>query len=260
MKTVAGSDDKARAVVPARRRAGVRARSASRSVEESSVVVRLRNATVYRDYRPVISRLNWTLRHGEHWCVSGPNGSGKSTFLALLYGDLWPAVGGRIDRPLLPAGAPVEDWKSMVGLVSPELQATYAATACTVEEIVLSGLHSSIGLNTRPTRAEVVAARRALLRVGLLALRKRRARELSYGQLRLALFTRATIQPRRLLVLDEPFDGLDAGTQARLKGMLAQVVREGTQLVLATHHLEDVPAYVERTLEFGLRRTPTVTS
>jgi molybdate transport system ATP-binding protein len=222
-------------------------------------LVRLHEASVYRDGHAVISRLDWTLGQGEHWCVTGPNGSGKSTFLALLYGDLWPAAGGRIERPLLPRGAPIEDWKRMVGLVSPELQATYAATACTVEEIVLSGLHSSIGLNEPPTASELAGARRALSRVGLLALRKRRARELSYGQLRLALFARATVVPRRLLLLDELFDGLDRATHEKLTRLLERAVREGAHLVLATHHPEDVPARVRHRLEFGPGRSPRVT-
>ncbi len=230
----------------------------TRAAVEPTDLVRLRNATVYRDGLPVFSRLDWTLKRGEHWCVTGPNGSGKSTFLALLYGDLSPAVGGGIERPLLPAGTPIEDWKREVGLVSPELQATYAATACTVEEIVASGLHSSIGLNAPPTRAESTAVRRALTRVGLLDLRRRRARELSYGQLRLVLFARATVAARRLLLLDELFDGLDLRTRTRLMHMLDRVVRDGAQLVLATHHREDFPRYVRRTLEFRLRRAPLV--
>jgi molybdate transport system ATP-binding protein len=217
----------------------------------TSDLVRLRDASVYRDYRPVISRLSWTLRRGEHWCIAGPNGSGKSTLLALLYGDLWPALGGSIERPSLPPGMPISEWKRQVGLVSAELQTTYAATACTVEEIVLSGLHSSIGLNARPSSRERSTARRALSHCGLLPLRARRARELSYGQLRLALFARATLLPRRLLLLDELFDGLDPQTSDRLHVELERLVRSGAQVVLATHHRQDVPDYVRNVLELG---------
>jgi molybdate transport system ATP-binding protein len=214
-------------------------------------LVRLHEVRVYRDERLVIRRLDWTLRHGQHWSVTGPNGSGKSTFIALLYGDLWPAHGGRIERPLLPAGAPIEDWKRSVGLVSPELQATYAATECTVEEIVVSGLHSSIGLNSPTTSGERVLARRALARVGMLELRGRRARELSYGQLRLALLARAIVAPRRLLLLDEPFDGLDAATCSTALQVVGDLAARRVQVVLATHHGEDVPDYVRNVLAFG---------
>jgi molybdate transport system ATP-binding protein len=226
----------------------------------AGTLVTVRDASVYRDYQPVIKRFDWTLRCGEHWCITGPNGSGKSTLIALLYGDLWPAEGGRVERASIGTGAPIEDWKRGVGLVSPELQATYAATACNVEEIVVSGLHSSIGLNERPTAGERSSALAALERVGLGRLRARRARELSYGQLRLVLFARATIARRRLLLLDEPFDGLDVTTVARIKHLLLDEVRRGTQLVIASHHVEDVPDYVSNMLELGRSGRVRITS
>ncbi len=204
-----------------------------------------------RDGRPAITRLDWTLREGEHWCVTGPNGSGKSTFIALLYGDLWPADGGLIERGRARSGTPIESWKRGVGLVSPELQARYAATACTLEEVVVSGLHASIGLNERPTARERARAKAVLRRVGLERLGDRRARKVSYGQLRLALFARALVRPRRLMLLDEPFDGLDATKVARIRRVLDEVVRRGTQLVVASHHEEDVPGQVLHVLEFG---------
>jgi molybdate transport system ATP-binding protein len=213
--------------------------------------VQIRNANIFRDGWPVISRLDWTLRAGEHWCVTGPNGSGKSTFIALLYGDLWPADGGSIERGRARPGTPIESWKRGVGLVSPELQARYAAIACTLEEIVVSGLHSSIGLNEPPTARELARARAALRRLGLEELGTRRARQVSYGQLRLALFARALVRPRRLLLLDEPFDGLDAAKVVRVRRELEDAVRRGTQLVVASHHEEDVPGHALHVLEFG---------
>jgi len=214
-------------------------------------LVRVADATMFRDGQPVISRLDWTLWPGEHGRVTGPNGSGKSTFIALVYGDLWPAHGGAIARAPERPGTPIESWKRRVGLVSPELQARYAATACTLEEIVVSGLHASIGLNDRPTARELARARAALRRLGLEGLGARRARQVSYGQLRLALFARALVQPRRLLLLDEPFDGLDASKVECARQALDQAVRRGAQLVVASHHVEDVPDCAVNVLELG---------
>ena len=228
-------------------------------VAAATDLVRLHRVRIHRDERLVIRALDWRLRYGQHWSVTGPNGSGKSTFIALLYGDLWPAQGGRIERPLLPAGAPIADWKRMVGLVSPELQAIYAATACTVEEIVVSGLHSSIGLNVPPAPRERVLASRALARVGMLELRGRRARELSYGQLRLALLARAIVTRRRLLLLDEPFDGLDVTTLSVALQVIGDLAAGRVQIVLATHHGDDVPDYVRNKLAFGQSGITTAT-
>ena len=75
--------------------------------------------------------------------------------------------------------------------------------------------------------------------------------QVSYGQLRLALFARALVRPRRLLLLDEPFDGLDAVKVVRVRRELEDAVRLGTQLVVASHHQEDVPGHALNVLEFG---------
>jgi molybdate transport system ATP-binding protein len=223
-------------------------------------LIRLQDVTVYRDERCVLPRFDWTIAHGEHWRIAGPNGSGKSTLLALLYGDMWPAWGGRISRSGVSAGSPISDWKCRVGCLSPELQATYAATDCTVEQIVLSGLHASIGLNELATATELRAARTSMRRAGLSALALRRARELSYGQLRLALVARALVRRRCLLLLDEPFDGLDAEASALVHVLVGSAVRDGAQLVVATHHDEDFPLYVRNTLTLRSGRRPAITT
>lgn len=217
-------------------------------------LLRLERAAVFRGEHPVIGAFDWTLREGEHWQLRGANGAGKSTLIAVLYGDLWPAHGGQRKR----RWAAADDWKARVGLVSPELQATYATTGCTVEEIVASGLYSSIGLNEFPTAAELRRVRCELRAWRLDALAARRARELSYGQLRLVLVARAFMRPRKLLLLDEPFDGLDAEARGALRSRLDAAVRRGATLVMATHHDEDVPRYVRQELRLRRGRAPQV--
>jgi molybdate transport system ATP-binding protein len=217
-------------------------------------LLRLEHAAVYRDGRPVIGTFDWTLARGEHWHVCGPNGSGKSTFVSLLYGDLWPAHGGRLVRRW-PA---VEAWKRATGLVSPELQAAYAATGYTVADIVASGLHDSIGLNEFPTPAERRRTRRALREWRIEGLAARRARELSYGQLRLVLAARAFIRPRQVYLLDEPFDGLDTAACQGVRARLDEAVRRGATLVMVTHHAEDLPPCVRNVLHMRRRRAPVV--
>ena len=219
-------------------------------------LLRLLRAAVYREERPVIGMFDWTLERGQHWWLLGANGAGKSTFIAMLYGDLWPAHGGVRERQW-PAA---DDWKARVGLVSPELQARYAATGCTVEQIVASGFHASIGLNEWPTMAELRRVRRELRAWGLADLATRQARELSYGQLRLALVARAFVRSRRLWLLDEPFDGLDAAARQRLRARLDAAVSRGATVVMATHHDEDVPAYVTHMLRLRRGRAPVITN
>jgi molybdate transport system ATP-binding protein len=91
---------------------------------------------------------------------------------------------------------------------------------------------------------------------GLDALASRRAREISYGQLRLVLAARAFIRARRLYLLDEPFDGLDARARELFDRRLAAAVAAGATVVLASHHAADVPAWVDNALHLRRGRAP----
>ena len=214
----------------------------------SSPLVAITNATIYRDYRLVIRDLTWTLRPGTHWAVLGANGSGKSTLLSLIYGDLHPALGGTIERGGLSVGDRIEDWKRRVAWVSPELQADHFA-ARSLEEVVVSGRYSSVGLNAPPTAADRRVARRWLEFFGIAALRDRGPRSVSYGQMRLALLARAMTNDPELLLLDEPCTGLDGDMRERVLREIERLARGGTQIVMAVHDAEDIVPSVKNVLK-----------
>jgi molybdate transport system ATP-binding protein len=208
----------------------------------------IRNAHIYRDYRPVIRKLDWTLRRGENWAILGPNGSGKSSLLNMIYGDLHPALGGTIEREGVPRGTHIEAWKQRVGWVSPELQADHYL-AKSIEEIVISGRYASIGLNDAPTRADHEAATRWLQFFNIQPLRARGPRQVSYGQMRIALLARAMINDPELLLLDEPCTGLDGDVRATVLGFIQQLAGRGTQIVMAVHDVEDIVPAVGKVLK-----------
>jgi len=232
--------------VPARRKAGSAAgrRGGPRAQEPR---IDLRGVSVYREGRKAIAGLDWCLRDGEHWAITGRNGSGKSTLLGMLYGAYPVALGGRLSRRGCPPGTPLEAVRREIALVSPELQADYDAGS-TLEEVVVGGLRDTVGLDRPPTRRERARAREALDRLGLLPLANRLPREVSYGELRMALLARAFVKRPGLLLLDEPFTGLDRRRRRQLSAALSRLAREGTQLVMAVHHLDDLPAQVNRRL------------
>lgn len=238
-------------VIPTQPGRSSRGKSGGRAAHrERQPLVVITQAHIYRDYRPVIRDLNWTLRRGEHWAVLGGNGSGKSTLLSMIYGDLHPALGGRIERQGVPPGTRIEAWKHRVGWLSPELQANYFA-AGSVEEIVMSGRYASIGLNEPATRADRVAAGRWLKFFGLSHLRERKPRQLSYGQMRLALIARAMVNDPELLLLDEPCTGLDGDVRAQVLGLIERLARGGTQIVMAVHDAEDIVPAIRNLLTIG---------
>jgi molybdate transport system ATP-binding protein len=219
------------------------------------VLLALHQVDLYREWRLVLRGLDWTLHRGEQWAVVGATGSGKSTLLQLLHGTRWPAFGGSVQRAGHPAGTPIDDWKLRVGYVSPELQTLAvddAMGAGSLRDLVVGGWRGSLGLDWPATPRERQRAQRALEAVGLGALAERYPREVSYGQLRLALLARALVRDPELLILDEPFTGLDAPTRERLRQEIERRVAAGTTLVMAVHHAGDLPGGTMRRLE--LRR------
>jgi molybdate transport system ATP-binding protein len=215
--------------------------------------ITIRNATLYRDYRPVIRNLDWTIARGEHWAVLGANGSGKSTLLSFLHGDLHAALGGEIRRAGHVRGARIEEWKRRVGWLSPELQADHYL-ARSLEEIVISGRYGSVGLNEAPTRSDRTHARRWLRFFGIEHLRARGPRQVSYGQMRLALIARAMVNDPELLLLDEPCAGLDADVRSAVLALIEQLARDGAQVVMAVHDREDIVPAVSKVLRIGQGR------
>ncbi len=238
--------------LPRRARAAPDAADAARS-REPKILVRMRGVDLYVDYRRVLRDVNWDLRAGEHWAVTGANGCGKSSFLKLLYGDLSPALGGSVERDGAAAGGGIPRWKSGIGYVSPELQTDYDADVG-LADLVASGRYASIGLSDPPTRQDRSAARRWLGYFGLSSAAKRRPRELSYGQLRRALIARALVGNPRILLLDEPLTGLDPGQRAASKRRLEGLMAAKLTLVIAVHHLEDLPQGITHVLRLHKRR------
>jgi molybdate transport system ATP-binding protein len=240
------------AVSPFRRKSRRRA-----AVREHPFLVRLTNASVFLDEHPALKKISLEVRPGECWVVHGRNGSGKTTLLRTLYGDHGVAIGGRIERVGIEPGVPLEVFKRRVGLVAPHLQTDHPQHL-TVTEVVQSGRHSSIGLNDPATAADRAAARRSLAFFGLTELSKRTLRELSYGQLRRVLFARAWVSAGRLgqghpdlLLLDEPFAGVDGPTRKSLRGQVEAMVADGAAVVMTTHHRPEWPDCATHELELA---------
>ncbi len=235
------------------RSAETRATSRPRSrVRDSSddALVRLTNAHVHLDEHVALKGVSLAIHAGDCWVVHGHNGSGKTTLLRTLYGDHGVAVGGCIERAGIEPGVPLQEFKERVGLVAAHLQADHPQDL-TADAVVQSGRYASIGLNGPPSAADRAAARRALQAFGLRALGARPLRELSYGQLRRVLFARAWVRDPALLLLDEPFAGVDEPTRRDLSERIEDRVAAGTAVVMTTHRRSEWPRCASHELELA---------
>jgi molybdate transport system ATP-binding protein len=202
------------------------------------VLLGLRNASVWRDGTAVLRNLSLAVKAGQCWVVHGANGSGKSTLIQTLYGDLGVATGGSIVRDGVVPGVPLWTFQRRVGLVAPELQAILPRQQI-VDELVAAGLPAR-------ERRRVLAA---LRRVDAARLRGRTLRTLSYGQMRRVLFARALVNEPDILLLDEPYAGLDARTRAALCVLIERAIEAGATAVITTHHEDEWPAATSHELQ-----------
>jgi molybdate transport system ATP-binding protein len=210
-------------------------RAAPRSAQRSDQpLIDVRHADVWLGERRVLHGIDWQLREGEHWLVTGANGAGKSTFLRLLHGQLRPALGGSIRWPGLGAPRSVFLLRRRIAWVSPALQADYRYRT-TVRDCVASGFDSSLGLVRALTAPEQARVELLLERFALGTLADRLVAELSYGQFRRALLARTLAPSPRVLLLDEPWEGLDRATSRLLAERLDESAAEGLQIVCASH-------------------------
>ena len=224
-----------------------------RAAARRAVLLQLCQARVYLEQRPVLDDISLTVHAGDFWVVHGRNGAGKTTLLRTLYGDHGVAIGGSIERAGIARGVPLEQFRRRAALVAPHLQAEHPR-ALTVNEVVQSGRYASIGLNDAPTAADRLAARRALRHFGLTRLARRRLGELSYGQSRRALFARALVRAPRLLLLDEPFAGVDAPTRRLLARRIHALAAGGATVVVSAHNPAEWRAWATHELELAAGR------
>lgn len=180
--------------------------------------------------RPAVSSLTFAVRAGERVAVLGPNAGGKTTLLRLLTGELVPSSG----RLALPAGR--------VALV-PQTERSRLDYPVSALDVALMGAVSRMPWWQRPARADRELAREALGRVGLGDLVSETFGDLSSGQRQRVLVARALVQDAPLVLLDEPFSGLDTQSAERLEALLGDLAAEGRGLLMATHDLEQARAW-----------------
>jgi ABC-type Mn2+/Zn2+ transport system ATPase subunit len=174
--------------------------------------------------KPAIEDVSFRLARGERMGLLGPNGGGKTTLLRAMLGELAPLRGSL--RIATGCGVVHQTDRSRLD---------YPVSAL---DVALMGSLSQLAWWQRPGRPQRRAALDALAAVGLRDLSDATFGELSGGQRQRVLIARGLVQEAGLLLLDEPFAGLDSDSAMRLEELIARLAAEGRGVVVASHDLE----------------------
>ena len=217
----------------------------------SDDLIRLENVTLRVGGRWILPDSSWTIRRGQNWVVSGPNGSGKTSLTAALTGEV-PVVAGR--RWLNPDGIREQDMARLAFETHQRLIARDEARDETrwFAGIDDPGMTARALLKATGARPDTLAA--VTGRLELTSLLSQPIRSLSTGEMRRLLMARALLHGPRLLILDEPFEGLDASMRRHLADMITALARDGLQLILVSHRKEEILSVMTHYLELGADR------
>jgi len=213
-------------------------------------LIEIRNATVWRGTTCVFDGLDLTIAQHERIAIVGPNGSGKTTLLKLINRELYPVVQpGSSVRILGRDQWNVWELRKHIGVVSHDLHQRYTPTT-TAMEVVVSGFHSSIGVHgvlaKRVDEQQLKAAEATMQELGIEALAHTALKSMSTGQQRRCLLARALVHQPDTLIFDEPTAGLDFAASFDYLGRLQRLARDGSNIVIVTHHLNEIPPEVDR--------------
>jgi iron complex transport system ATP-binding protein len=214
----------------------------------------IHEASVMRGDTLILDGLSLRLAVGQHTAILGANGSGKSTLIRLIARQLYPLArrdGAPVVRVFGRERWNVSELRSLIGIVSPAVQLDYTSDSpLEVFDAVVSGFFSARGLGldhdvTPPMRER---ATHALVRMEAAHLIGREMAGLSTGEARRVLIARALVHEPRALLLDEPCAGLDPASRRRFLESLRQPARDGTTVLLVTHHVEEILPEIDHVL------------
>src|SRR6202167_2469082 len=215
-----------------------------------SEFLELRAVNVARGERVVLHDVDLTVRTGEHVAILGPNGCGKSTLIMAMSCQVYPMVKpGMVLRIFGRERWDVTELRRHFGVVGADLPGERTAVT-TGLDAVTAGFFSASTLwpNLHVTPVMRDRSWEALERMEATHLAQQLVGEMSAGEKRRIVIARALVHRPKQLLLDEPSNALDLAAQRELRETLRRLAREGTGLVLVTHHLGDILPEIERVM------------
>ena len=180
---------------------------------------------------------------GSITALVGVNGSGKSTLFKAVMGFV-PLSAGQVQVLGLPVAQAMRQRLMAYVPQSEEVDWNFPVL---VQDVVMMGRYGHMGFMRLPRQADRAAVRQALERVDMSELAGRQIGELSGGQKKRVFLARALAQQARVILLDEPFTGVDVKTESAIIDLLRQLRDEGCVILVSTHNLGSVPEFCDRT-------------
>lgn len=215
--------------------------AATARVDAATPLMEFRDASVMLGGTQVLHGLDLVIGAGQHTAILGANGSGKSTLVKLIARQLYPLHGATM-RMFGREKWALRDLRALIGIVSPAIQDDFTNNErLAVFDAVASGFFDARGLWRHKLTATMrAAAHAALERTGAAHLGGRDMASLSTGEARRVLIARALVHDPCALLLDEPCAGLDPASRRAFLEILRGLARNGTTIVMVTHHIEEI--------------------
>jgi iron complex transport system ATP-binding protein len=210
----------------------------------------MRHVDVARGETVVLHDINLSIDAGEHVAILGPNGCGKSTLIKTITCECYPIVAPETSIQLLGrARWDVSQLRQQLGVVEAHLPGERTGVTRGIDAVVAGFFSASTlwpNLHVTPQMRE--RAHEALERMGATHLGQKFVGQMSAGEQRRIMIARALVHEPGMLLLDEPSNALDIAAQRELREALRLVVRQGTGVIMVTHHLADILPEINRVI------------
>jgi manganese/iron transport system ATP-binding protein len=200
------------------------------------------NVTAGYGQMPALKDISLEIPQGLHVAVVGPNGAGKTTLFKTLV-NLLPVWSGKI----LIHGKPFGQHQDCIAYIPQRGEVDWRFPV-TVEDVVMMGRFAKTGMFRQPAKKDREAVRESMRRIGILEKGGARINELSGGQQQRAFLARALAQEPHILLMDEPFTGVDFNTQEATLQIIDSLRDEGVTVLVATHDLNMASEHFDRVI------------
>jgi len=205
-------------------------------------VIELNDVSLEYDGKSALLRVDWRVNRGESWVVIGPNGAGKTSLLSIINGYRWPTSGSAEVLGKKFGESDLRELREHVGLVSSYLE-EWIPPEEAVLNLVVSGKYGATRLWRTITPSERRRAESLLKTMGCEVHVRKRLNELSQGEKQKVMIARMLMSHPRLLVLDEPCEGLDMGARESLLTSMSRLATgRRVAIIYVTHRTDEIPS------------------